>query len=302
MNIYNILSSKPHDPHYLSKYNIFIEQCQQKNVGYTGYTETHHICPKAKDMFPEYEIFRDNPWNCAVLTPRQHFIAHIMLWKIFPSVNSVAYAAHSMRNYQNKKICSKLYQNLNEEFRKFQSSQVRNWHANMTHDAKKSRSEKISTASKNMVMAKTIEGNVTKVSVEEYNNRSDLFGVTKGMTTVKDIEGVFHHVRVDDPRIKSGELSGPNKGRVVSDDTRKKLSDAHKGKRRGPMKEDTKKKLSESKKGRIRNHQEVENHLKSMSIVHKCPYCNKKVKGKGNFNRWHGNNCKLRGHDEDVCR
>ena len=59
MDIYSILSSKPHNPHYLNRYITFIEQCQQKNVDYHGYVENHHICQKADDMFPEYMIKKE---------------------------------------------------------------------------------------------------------------------------------------------------------------------------------------------------------------------------------------------------
>jgi hypothetical protein len=98
MDIYSILASKPHNAHYLNRYITFIEQCQQKNVNYEGYVERHHICPKAKDMFPEYEDFRLHPWNCAVLTARQHFISHMMLWKSFPSFYSQTHALWQMKN------------------------------------------------------------------------------------------------------------------------------------------------------------------------------------------------------------
>jgi hypothetical protein len=98
MDIYSILSSKPHNPHYLNRYITFIEKCQQKNVGYEGYVERHHICPKADDMFPEYIDFRLHPWNCVVLTARQHFIAHIILWKTFPDKKSCLDAIWGMKN------------------------------------------------------------------------------------------------------------------------------------------------------------------------------------------------------------
>lgn len=78
-NIYTILSSKPHNPHYLKRYIKFIESCEHT----TEYTERHHICPKAKDLFPEYASFKEHPWNVKRLTARQHFIAHKMLRKVY---------------------------------------------------------------------------------------------------------------------------------------------------------------------------------------------------------------------------
>ena len=60
MDIHYILSSKPHNSHYLKRYIKFIQACQHKNINYGGYTEKHHICPKADDMFPEYANFPKN--------------------------------------------------------------------------------------------------------------------------------------------------------------------------------------------------------------------------------------------------
>lgn len=89
MEIYKVLSSKKHNSHYLKRYIKFIKNCIQKNELNTNlpYTETHHICPKAKDMFPEYADLKANPWNKAVLTYRQHIIAHLLLWKTYDNTS-----------------------------------------------------------------------------------------------------------------------------------------------------------------------------------------------------------------------
>ena len=93
IDIYSILSSKSHNPHYLSKYFAFIQQCQTHNklVESITYTEKHHICPSAKTMFPEYQDFTTHSWNLVHLTARQHFIAHWMLWKAYNN-SSMAWA------------------------------------------------------------------------------------------------------------------------------------------------------------------------------------------------------------------
>jgi hypothetical protein len=115
MDIYSILASKPHNHHYLNRYIEFIQNCQLKNVNYEGYTEKHHICPKADDMFPEYKSFIDYPWNCAVLTARQHIIAHLILCKVFPNIISLAEAYWHMSNYYGSNINSKLFSILREK-------------------------------------------------------------------------------------------------------------------------------------------------------------------------------------------
>lgn len=120
MDIYNILQSKPHKSFHLKRYITFIQQCQQKDTESpcVGSRERHHICPKAKDMFPEYRSFSQHPWNLATLTPRQHFIAHIMLWKAFPNIKSLTYCIDRMRHTAGVRCTSKLY----EKYKKVHST------------------------------------------------------------------------------------------------------------------------------------------------------------------------------------
>ena len=121
MSIYDILASKPHNPHYLNRYINFVESCQQKNVDYCGPVENHHICPKADDMFPEYIDFSSHPWNKAPLIPRQHLIAHQILSKAFPDIYSIVYSYWAMSHMKGEKINSRLYESIKVKIRKLQS-------------------------------------------------------------------------------------------------------------------------------------------------------------------------------------
>lgn len=94
LDIREILESKPHNPHHLNRYIKFIEYC--KNQEFSGYTENHHICPKAKDLFPEH---KDAQWNYVSLTARQHILAHLMLWKVYGGSQTTA--LHYFLNIQN---------------------------------------------------------------------------------------------------------------------------------------------------------------------------------------------------------
>lgn len=85
--IYPILASKSSNYHMIKRYVKFVLSCRHDK---RDYTEKHHICPKADDLFPEYKDFKKYPWNCAILTPRQHIIAHVMLWKIFGGSQTIA--------------------------------------------------------------------------------------------------------------------------------------------------------------------------------------------------------------------
>jgi hypothetical protein len=252
MDIYSILASRPHNPHYLKRYIFFITKCQQINYEQPHIFESHHICPKANDMFPEYASFKKHPWNKANLTPRQHFIAHMILWKAFQSVPSACYAAHMMKTYQNKFVKnSKMYENLREQFIIQAKNRALNQHSNMSEKEKENRSKKISQKAKGHIQSKDLKGRVVKIPKEDFYKNEDLVGVTKGMTTVKDAHGVYHYVKTNDPRILNGDLVGPNKGRKFSNEVKQKLSKMRKGKKKGPMSLETKKKLSEAKKGKL---------------------------------------------------
>lgn len=102
-DIYFILTSKPHNSHYLRRYYKFIINCREKNksLDKNTYTEIHHICPKAKDLFPEYKNFKIFKWNEIKLTARQHIIAHLILWKTYGK--SQAQALHCMLDNFNSK-------------------------------------------------------------------------------------------------------------------------------------------------------------------------------------------------------
>lgn len=69
-----------YNPHKIWAYVKYVMLATERNTGSAEYTEKHHILPKY--LFPQYADFSKNPWNKAILTYRQHFIAHYMLEKI----------------------------------------------------------------------------------------------------------------------------------------------------------------------------------------------------------------------------
>jgi hypothetical protein len=246
MAIYDILTSKPHNPHYLKRYISFVERCQQKNTDYLGITENHHICPKAADMFPEYNSFSKNPWNKAALTPRQHFIAHIMLWKSFPNSKSQMYALHAMRNKNKMKINSRLYETLKIDFRKNRSADSsfeqkelvrkgthhfcgdKNPTFNRSDETKKKISDTMKKKVENgnfhlqgkgKLSVKDSSGNVFRTAVDDVRIKTgEVQFLTSGRVTVKDKDGNTLSVEKTDPRYISGELVGVAKGKVAVKD------------------------------------------------------------------------------------
>jgi len=65
---------------YLKNYNDLMESCKNKNRkrGDGNYYERHHIKPKS--IFPELS---KDPNNLVLLTAREHYIAHLLLTKIY---------------------------------------------------------------------------------------------------------------------------------------------------------------------------------------------------------------------------
>lgn len=105
IDIYKKLLSKAVNKHYIKRYVKFIESCKNGKTP-TGYKEIHHILPKGE--FPEFANFKENEWNSITLSLRQHFIAHMMLWKGIGK--SQTFAFYAMINAHKIKINSKIYE------------------------------------------------------------------------------------------------------------------------------------------------------------------------------------------------
>ncbi len=51
------------------------------------YYENHHILPES--IFKEYKILKEHKWNSVLLTAKEHFIAHLCIWKHYKSLKYV---------------------------------------------------------------------------------------------------------------------------------------------------------------------------------------------------------------------
>lgn len=204
MSIYSILESKPHNPHFLLRYFKFIFACAEKNKALNNnvYVERHHICPKSKDLFPEYASFSKYPWNEIKLTADQHFVAHRLLWKSFPS-SSMGYVflcfcqSISTSKHQRtiRRITNKTYKDLKIE------------------DSKR-KSERL----KGKVQVKnTLTGKNYLITCEEYKNKPDyIISKSKGIKTGKNEQ-------------RNKGISLALKGKVKSESHCQHISESHKG-------------------------------------------------------------------------
>lgn len=65
--------------HHFNRYLKFIESRKNRQLSINSYIEVHHILPRS--LAPKYKKLKDHPWNAVSLTPREHIIAHIMLYR-----------------------------------------------------------------------------------------------------------------------------------------------------------------------------------------------------------------------------
>lgn len=113
MNISQIQNYLPENK-YMKHYLLLIQKRQAEILDKNS-NHVHHILPKSK--FPEYRTER---WNLITLTPREHFIAHLLLWK-GTEWKEMQQAMWLMNNdsstHGNKRLTGKQYQILQEQIK-----------------------------------------------------------------------------------------------------------------------------------------------------------------------------------------
>lgn len=264
--LYTILRSKcPTDArnvHYLNKYVSFIGRCLQKNQHTDAiYTEDHHICPRS--MWPEYSNFRDNEWNRATLTARQHYIAHWMLARAFGRGMWLAFLAmHKSSPGQGRTyLNSRLYESRRNEVRQGLTGDQHHRYGTKQSEETKA---KISASHKGKKCPWNKEKNGKREQIEK--GAAKRRGRKHSTDTIQKMSNA-----------KKGKQN-PNYGNPTSEETKRKIAAS---KVNVPRSEDAKKKMSEGHKRR-------KQHAPSLT----CPHCGKQSQSTNNMNRWHFDNCK----------
>lgn len=109
------LSTIHHNPHYLNRYIRLIKHWSNQTIPEGTYVEKHHICPRS--MFPTLEKEKS---NLVILTGRQHYVAHWLLWKAYMN-DEMAMSFYLMSEKNGYNITSKIYQSLREKNAKLTS-------------------------------------------------------------------------------------------------------------------------------------------------------------------------------------
>jgi hypothetical protein len=279
-----------HNPHYINRYLKFINSIKELGERTHLITEKHHILPSK--LWPEFKNLRQNKWNMVKLTYREHFIAHLILFKCFCGNRKIKMlqALNFMMKHSKK---SSVYQiKRTEWFLKFGKGEN---HPNFGNTHSPETRNKISEFRKNFTgwkhsketkskISNTKTGKLrseeTKKKISESHIGKILSSETKekiSKTTTGKIVSeetkakmsesrkgekhpLFGKTHSDETRKKMSEShkgeTSPMRGKTHSDETRKKMSEAHKGEKHPmfgkPRSEETKAKISESKKGKLR--------------------------------------------------
>jgi hypothetical protein len=246
----------------MNKYKKWYDQITQNGkTSKAPGDERHHIVPRSLNG-------SDDLSNIAFISPREHFICHWLLTKIYPTgekhwkmINAFRMMRAENPNQQrySTKITSRVYENLKKEYSALQSTRV--------------------SGENNPMYGRT--------HTEEAKRAISKKNVGKKLTAqqiAKQIESQTGRKRApftDEWRANlSASKQGKNNNRFgveVSEETRRKIGDKIRGRKQT---DEEKLVRSLANKGKTRE-----------KLL--CPHCAQLI-SVNTYPRWHGNNCKQR--------
>lgn len=256
---------------YTRIYTQIIDHAKLRQLDEAIYTEIHHIIPRCCNG-------SNKKSNLAVLTAREHFIAHWLLTKMTDGEirHKMLYALNAMKcnnknhglNRYDSKITSRVYENIRKELALIHSNF-------MTGKPSPHKGKKILGDA----LLRIQEGtrNRRKLTPEENSARISKMIITRT-------------------------------GSKHSEETKLKMSIAGKGKLKGPMSAENRAKISAGSIGkskpigfgkhnieRMKTEFTNNNPNKREDLKKICPHCDH-IFGPSNYTRWHGDNCKQQGN------
>lgn len=209
---------------YSKIYDDLIKRAQSRTM--CGYMETHHIVPRCMNGSNSLD-------NLVELTAREHFIAHILLVKIFPEISGLIYAVNMMtRQYTTERCNNRMYGWLKEKYNQVNSGKVGSMlgkkHSpeaiqKMKESARVryggAQPEHLKGKSKSRVRS---QQELVKM-VETRRANSDAWHSDETIEKIRDSrQHTSEHARQS--------ASDRRRGQVASEDTKQKMSESHKGK------------------------------------------------------------------------
>ena len=242
-------------------YNSLMRRAKLRS-GLRGYVEKHHIKPKA--LFPD---LKDDPENIVKLTAREHFVAHLLLAKIYGGV--MVFAANSMS--LNRIYGSRSYEWLRVGAADF-LSRSRTGSGNPMFGRKISEE---TTAKRLATMKERYAGKDSPLKgrklSDEHRKKLRFAHAEKGSFWSGRSHSDMSKKKISDA--KKG-VPSPNKGKKSSLETRQKISDSLKGR---TVSDDVRSRISASLKGRPKpprseaHRRKLSEANRRRSLKKKCP-------------------------------
>lgn len=98
------------------------------------YYESHHIIPKS--IRPEFRDLKVNNWNKVLLTPKEHFICHLLLTKMLSGIErqKMCYAFRAMCNKQSNKSQTRFVSRICEKHKKAMATMLSDYRKGKTYE------------------------------------------------------------------------------------------------------------------------------------------------------------------------
>lgn len=233
--------------------DVYLNHVEQAAVVPKGtYGERHHLLPKG--LFPEHA---KDPWNIKRISPRDHFIAHYLLWKLLPNPTTArAWNLMSGGRVEDRGFDINFLKPFADDYSRAKEMIAQAMSLRLVSpETRKKLSEAhtgkvISTATKAKMSASRMGHSVSE------GTRQKLSEATKRNS--RPVRGPYSEEHKQN-------ISKAKMGHEVSLETRQKLSVAHSGRVKGPTSEETRRRISEAKMG----HHVSDEARKKMSESHK---------------------------------
>lgn len=281
LTVYKELSAMYLQNKYTKCYYSIIDRAKSRELSKDIYTEKHHIIPRSLGG-PNDQI------NLVKLTAKEHRLAHILLPRMTIDpvhTKSMWYALWMMLRTKNTNQQRKISKGSAFNLAKIEVAK----NSSQLHKGKtvsKETREKLSKScqgrpSPNKGIAMSAEQKQKMSATIKKNGR-----IISPETITKILESRQHYRHSEETKQK---ISANSKGKTVKHtvETRQKISDSLKG--RVPV---WLKGKPGHGKGKPRT-EETKNKLKIPKPKFICPHCNAVVGGQSNYNRWHGDHCKM---------
>lgn len=175
---------------------------QYKKV--VAYVEIHHILPIC--LCDNLSQIKDK-FNKVSLTAREHFVAHLLLAKIFRNTQHYKRMVYAVSCFSRNKKMRKL---TSHQYEKAKLASAYAQKGKVFSDITK---QKLSSKRKGLSVFWDSQGKQHYLEIDDpLIQEKNLFGNKKGLTTAKDHHGKTFCVSVDDPRFATGEIVGIRAG------------------------------------------------------------------------------------------